>query len=511
MKVSLILAASVVLMLVAGTVVGHFCGMQASLSLIYHSPLMFILWGALAVCCLFMLATVGTERRAATLMIHLSFLIILSGAAVSHFFSREGYIHLEQGVCSDCFFSKNDACLVKLPFSVELICFNIEFHQGTDAPMDYVSDVMVDGVPYRISMNRILRHQGYRFYQSGYDDDRMGSTLAVYYDPVGIGVTYAGYILLIISFVSYFFRKDSFFRTVLGRVIRLSAPVLTLLLFTQCGGAVSAADAVDFMNVIEPVAIIMLVAGVVLSVVYILNCSTGKPMPAWSVAAPSVISFPVFVWLSVLLGLRWAASGHIPLSSGSEMMLVIAWCAVCITVVLLRKYRLLQPAGLLVAGFALLVSYIGEPEPDLSQVAPVLDSPLLAVHVSLMMLAYTLFALAAFGGFAGVLMRRDESRASHIADICTILLYPAEFLLVIGTFTGAVWANVSWGSYWSWDPKETWALVSIMVYALPLHRRAGMILRSATAFNLFCAIAFLSILFTYFGVNFFLGGMHSYA
>lgn len=92
-----------------------------------------------------------------------------------------------------------------------------------------------------------------------------------------------------------------------------------------------------------------------------------------------------------------------------------------------------------------------------------------------------------------------------------IMLYPAVFLLAIGIFIGTVWANVSWGRYWGWDPKEVWALITMLVYALPLHYRSISFFRRPTLFHIYMIVAFLSVLVTYFGVNFFLGGMHSYA
>ena len=99
----------------------------------------------------------------------------------------------------------------------------------------------------------------------------------------------------------------------------------------------------------------------------------------------------------------------------------------------------------------------------------------------------------------------------RLTVLSRLLLYPATFLLGIGIFVGAVWANVSWGTYWSWDPKEVWALISFLVYALPLHRRSLPFFGQPAAYHLYTVAAFLTLLMTYFGVNYFLGGMHSYA
>ena len=101
--------------------------------------------------------------------------------------------------------------------------------------------------------------------------------------------------------------------------------------------------------------------------------------------------------------------------------------------------------------------------------------------------------------------------SSRLKDISLVVLYPAVFLLVCGTFLGAVWANISWGNYWNWDPKETWALITFLVYSFALHGTLLKPFRKPRFFHAFCLLAFLCVLITYFGVNLFLGGMHAYA
>lgn len=133
-----------------------------------------------------------------------------------------------------------------------------------------------------------------------------------------------------------------------------------------------------------------------------------------------------------------------------------------------------------------------------------------------MMISYSLLGLLALNGVMGIWAGRGSSpeaqeASSSLADVGRLLLYPALFLLVTGTVIGAVWANVSWGRYWAWDPKEVWALITIIVYAAALHSRSLRFLAAPKAFHRYSAAAFLCVLITYFGVNFFLGGMHSYA
>ena len=144
-----------------------------------------------------------------------------------------------------------------------------------------------------------------------------------------------------------------------------------------------------------------------------------------------------------------------------------------------------------------------------SQLMPVLRTPLLQVHVISIVLGYFIFFSLLAIGIAGLIVSRE--RSEKLRDLSTVLLYPAVFLLAFGIFLGAVWANISWGNYWAWDPKETWALITLLIYSVPLHQKSLGFLRNPKAFHLYCILAFLSVLVTYFGVNMILGGMHSYA
>ena len=171
---------------------------------------------------------------------------------------------------------------------------------------------------------------------------------------------------------------------------------------------------------------------------------------------------------------------------------------------------MIEPLGLLVAGFTMLVASLAGANPQITHLMPVLQSPLLSIHVLSMMISYTLFALVAMNGIMGLAFPGKEA-SQRLMDISLVVLYPAVFLLTAGTFLGAVWANVSWGSYWAWDPKETWALITMLIYAAALHGGSLKAFRRPRFFHAFCILAFLAVLITYFGVNLFLGGMHSYA
>jgi ABC-type transport system involved in cytochrome c biogenesis permease subunit len=171
------------------------------------------------------------------------------------------------------------------------------------------------------------------------------------------------------------------------------------------------------------------------------------------------------------------------------------------------------PFGLLLAGFTLLVSHLSMMNPQITNLMPVLSSPLLTSHVSIIMTAYALLAFMMLNGiYALILLARGKRReADTLTLLSRLMLYPAVFFLAAGIFLGALWANVSWGRYWSWDPKEVWALITLLIYAVAFHQQSIPALRRPAVFHAYLVAAFLAVLMTYFGVNYFLGGMHSYA
>ena len=218
-------------------------------------------------------------------------------------------------------------------------------------------------------------------------------------------------------------------------------------------------------------------------------------------------------YVTLLLGMRWWLSGHIPVSNGHETMLFMAWVLLLLTILLHRKFPIISGFGPLVGSFCLLVATLAGSNSQITPLMPVLQSPLLSVHVMTVMCAYALFALQLLLGIqAFILMRRKkDDELERVTALSQLLLYPAVFLLTIGIFLGAVWANVSWGNYWSWDPKESWALITLMVYAVPLHKASVKIFQKPRWYHIYMISAFLAVIITYFGVNFLLGGMHSYA
>ena len=141
---------------------------------------------------------------------------------------------------------------------------------------------------------------------------------------------------------------------------------------------------------------------------------------------------------------------------------------------------------------------------------PVLRSPFFSLHISTIVTAYALLLGIVIVSIIALIKPKDKARLERLKSLSTAMLYPAVALLAIGIFIGAIWANVSWGNYWSWDPKEVWALITLLIYAAPLHEKLWKTFQKPMFFHIYGILAFLSVLITYFGVNLLLGGVHSY-
>ena len=247
----------------------------------------------------------------------------------------------------------------------------------------------------------------------------------------------------------------------------------------------------------------------------------------WESALFAILNVLAWLALTACMVLRWIASGDVPVSNGYETMLFLAWLVMLISIIgyvrtsrhvdsegnILTVGNLLVLFSFLLSGFFLLVSHISQMDPKIGHMMPVLNSPLLTIHVSIIMMAYALLSITFLCSLTYALLSvlKKKNATEQLYVLSRLFLYPAMTCLGLGIFIGAIWANVSWGEYWSWDPKETWALITLMVYAVPLHGTSLPIMRRPRVYHLYMALAFLTILMTYFGVNYFLGGMHSYA
>ncbi|MBQ9192923.1 MAG: cytochrome c biogenesis protein CcsA [Bacteroidales bacterium] len=625
-------AAVLIGMMMAATVVEKLHGTPAAFRWFYHSPVFLALWTVAAVAGLIYLVKRGTPRRAFTMGLHVALAVILAGALVTHLLGESGEIHLREGEASASF-ELEDGTGADLPFSIRLDRFAIDYHHGSKMPSDYRSEItfLPENEAVVISMNNIAKYRGYRFYQADYDQDGKGSILAVSHDPWGVGITYAGYLLLLLCMLGFFFQKDTAFRSALKRVASMTAAVALLVLapsvpasaasreagramgemyvyyghrvcpfdtYLQEKGLDAALESLDkmklfplsdstgtvswyaasdelpesvyddqdlwtfirkspdlvkqslsdgdeagalqvlrgirayqektapsvipsprkvkaeraYIRIARPKVQFMLclTLGIVLFILGAVLITRKKRFPSWVLLAGALVALLMWLYLTVVIGLRWYVSGTGPYVGRYNVMMLMAWFATLAILLLYKRFPLIEPLGFLLSGFTMLLASRAGVSPQIMPLMPVLQSPLLSIHVLSMMMSYTLFGLVAFNGIMGVAVPSREAQES-LRDVSLVVLYPAVFLLTFGTFLGAVWANISWGSYWAWDPKETWALVTMLVYSFTLHGGALKPFRNPRFFHWFTIVAFLCVLITYFGVNLLLGGMHSYA
>lgn len=716
-----------VIVLVAATIVEHVHDTRTARELFYASPAVLVLWGvATAAALTLVLRRHGLRQRAVT-GLHVSFAVILCGAAVTHFTGEQGTLELVTDSRPVNGFLLENGRVSHLPFSISLKECETLYYPGTRAGADYVSHVILKDDKGRetertVSMNRILHHQGYRFYQTGMGEGR--SVLTVTHDPWGIGITYAGYVLLAVSMVAFALRRDSRFRRLWRRTsarqtaltlalagcfatgLAAEAPPQTLqrglardfgrlyvyhnericplqtlardfctklcgsasykgltaeqvltgwlfhyeewkhepmirikdkatqkllgitgsharltdfydndgykleaagrdltdravqeadekcrLIAAVCTGAVlkiypcrtdngdgnlvwlSWVDDLPLEMPVEdkkfvtgsmeyvarqighgrnieadgallkirdfqrrqtgteqrptdsrfeaeliynrlahtrPVALVCLVTGLLAYALFARRMAAGRRAGRKTRTGLSVLLGGILCYLTSVIALRGYVAGYLPLSNGFETMQFMAWCSAATALMLRRRFSPALPFGLLLCGLSLMVSVMGESNPSVTPLLPVLASPLLSLHVVVIMISYTLLAVITLNSLTALVLRREDISV-QLAGLNRLLLTPALLLLTAGIFVGAVWANQSWGCYWSWDPKETWALITLLVYCFPVHEGSLTAFRRPLFLHIYLALAFATVLMTYFGVNFLLGGMHSYA
>ncbi len=550
---------------------------------IYGSLWFKLLWGAVAVCGAVLMYRRRMWCRPIVCALHLSLLVILLGALVTSLTGKRGIVHLRRGIPVGTYIRSGEQEMGKLPCLVRLDSFEVLCYPGTSAPRDYVSHLTADGKPLTVSMNRIGRLHGFRLYQTSYDEDLQGTVLSVNHDPWGTALTYAGYLLFLVSFLASLWRPVFSRKTAVAILLLacLHAEAADLPSITR--GKADSIERVQVMWNNRPCPI-GIMAGDFLQKVYgkrsyhglsatqvvaswtlaprewnavpiikqrgreyrrmddfidysvptpklrgmgqdaatdervalVLMLQQGtlvqplpedvEPLSEWHVTIEllygripwtvigivfSVLAFVaslfkrkgIFLCVKVLLAalllahfiVLWYLCGYFPLSNTYETLLFIALC--------------LAPFLPLGTMATLVVAMLIERNPQITPLVPVLNSPWLSAHVTCVMLSYTLLLVSFF------------SRK---------WLRYAVSLLAIGIFLGAVWANVSWGAYWSWDPKESWALITMLVYSIPLHSESLPWFRSERNYRLYSLLALATLLMTYFGVNYLLGGMHAY-
>ena len=418
--------------LAAGTIVEKLHGSEFALAHVYGTWWFVGLWTLLAGLIIYMAVKYHLWKRVAVCALHAAILFILLGALLTMLTGQHGRMKLEPNRPNSQFFIKHgdEITKVALPFSLVLDRFEIEKYPDSEKPKDYVSYLQLrDGESqedFVISMNHILKHKHYRFYQSDYDG-KGNSILDVARDPWGIGVTYVGYALLFVSLIALV--SCSSLR---GGTTKQSKPL-------DCRASLA------------------------------MTQSDNQPGP------------------SLRGGTTKQIEDSTPSQSRNYRIVTISWLTVLIVLLVVLYIRMLTHPLL-----------------------PVLRSPFFSLHISTIVTAYALLLGILIVGIIALLRPKNLARMEHLKSISTAMLYPAVALLAAGIFIGAIWANVSWGNYWSWDPKEVWALITLFIYAAPLHEKLWKSFQKPTFFHIYGILAFLSVAITYFGVNLILGGVHAY-
>jgi len=227
-----------------------------------------------------------------------------------------------------------------------------------------------------------------------------------------------------------------------------------------------------------------------------------------------------FIIHTLWLALRWYVSGHAPMSNGYESMIFISWVTMLAGFIYYKRTPFALSSTLVLASLTLMVANLSFMDPEITNLVPVLKSYWLTIHVSVITASYGFLGLGFILGLINLIMfalkrennkQRIDDSVKDLTNLNHKTIIIGLYLLTIGTFLGAVWANESWGRYWGWDPKETWSLITIIVYTIVSHARLVPGLKGIFIYNVLSLYAFSSVLMTYFGVNYYLSGLHSYA
>jgi len=260
--------------------------------------------------------------------------------------------------------------------------------------------------------------------------------------------------------------------------------------------------------------------GFVFIILLITSIIRGNPVPKFLDGGFFYLMLIGFIAHTLALAARWYISGHAPMSNGYESMVFIAWVTILAGFIFNRQSPFALASTAILASLTLMVANLSFMDPEITNLVPVLKSYWLSMHVSIITGSYGFLGLGAILGIINLILfsLQNEKNYKRIEDTIyelTVLnhrtLTLGLYLVTIGTFLGGVWANESWGRYWGWDPKETWALITILVYSVVVHARMVKGMRGTFAFNILSVYGYSSVIMTYFGVNYYLSGMHSYA
>ena len=453
-----------VVLLAVGSVVEHYSYTAAAREWVYVAPWTLGLWVVAVVSGLWQVWKRRRQLLCTGVLLHVAFVVMLSGALLTHAFSIEGRLEVHASAeAVDGFIHYDDegrARVVHFPFAVQMDSCAVLLHPNSARPKDYQANLRViandHSYIYKVQMNQPLRRAGWRFYLMNLSGQR--ASFSVVHDPWGIAVTYLGYALFLLAMVAVLCKREGRFRTLCSQFRKV---------------------ATTKPPQIPEIALLVLLC----------------------VAAVSVLAY------------RGICGGYFPASNGHETLLWLAVIVMASALTVARRISGSVRMGWLLGSVVFGVAWMFVPKESPQSLQPVLNSPLLALHVLLVVVGYACILLACLMSALALCRKQEADReaSNTLVDRIHLLLYLSVSFLGAGILLGAVWANLSWGTYWSWDPKETWALITWMLYALPLHTHSVSLFQRPRFLTAYLLIAFLAVLMTYFGVNYLLGGMHSYA
>ncbi|MFC2123342.1 cytochrome c biogenesis protein CcsA [Bacteroidota bacterium] len=274
------------------------------------------------------------------------------------------------------------------------------------------------------------------------------------------------------------------------------------------------------VNIFKKLFPVYMMLGMILLGIFLLQLFYPSVELKWLLNILYVLLAVAFAAQTIGLAVRWYISGHAPWSNGYESMIYIAWATVLAGFLFRSKSAMTLSVTAILAGITLLTAHMNWLNPEITNLVPVLKSYWLTIHVATITASYGFLALGSMLGFLNLslMIFRNKNNLERVTLTLKELTFVIEMslmvgliLLVIGNFLGGIWANESWGRYWGWDPKETWSLITIIVYSFILHTRLVPGLKSLYSTNFMALVGFGSVLMTYFGVNYYLSGLHSYA
>lgn len=256
----------------------------------------------------------------------------------------------------------------------------------------------------------------------------------------------------------------------------------------------------------------------VLTLIIVISQILGSASPLKTYAFKSlfVLISLLFIYHTWGIGLRWYVSGRAPWTSSYETMVYVAWCTLVAGFIFVKRSNVTFAVSAVLGGIILMISQLNFLDPEITPLVPVLKSYWLMFHVAIITASYGFFAMSALLGLISLGITIFDSKKRYLLKIEELNIINEMsiiiglILLSVGVFIGAVWANESWGRYWGWDPKETWALITMIVYAFVIHARFIKFFRSQYTFAVMSVISIYAVLMTFFGVNYYLSGMHSY-